>query len=973
MILVGVVAFAAILGALGLSNPLPSTNRTTTVPLLSYNPGTAAKFHAPLSSMAIVAINQGGAPLPRGVDVASPAVPTPDLASIPVNGIRFINDTSYMPQSETTIAVDPSNTNHVVGGVNDARFFFCGSLPASDCPNGYSLSLSGFTVSADGGHTVLKGSVLPDLRENVANATGVFFPEVLISWGDPSIVPGVSGNFYYASLAISANSSANGIELAVSNSNLFSPTANCSALLSTPLVPVYPITNNCWTPTLVAGNLTDHAGSFEDKELVAVDRDASSPFYGDAYVSWDHFKPNGTTASWLARCTPALVCMMLAGGGLPPLSGSDLFPVFTTPSVGTDGAAHVTWCNYGTFTTLGPISCRVRSTAPNGGAFGLIHNVLSFEGIGTTFPTYTGLVGFATEQFRTDAIPVIAADTSQTSNNLYFTVDVCIAGNYYNVLGASEPGDCGESGVLFSRSLDGGATWSPPVLLSTAGVNVQPWVTVDALNGAVIVAYYTTQFDAFNHRIDVVADVSNDEGQTFHQVRVTNVSNEPNSDPAMYNYLAANGFGGSFIVPQYGDYMQVAALGGQLWVSYTANYAVEVGTFQTDPWLTLAPEDSPFGVAASATPSLTDPGVTVAFQGTATNSAGPTTYAWTFGDGTTGTGSSPTHAYTLAGTYLATVTATDGLGRQAANQVSVTITTALTAQLAATPAATDVGQSVSFTATPAGGTGTYAYAWTFGDGASSAASSASHAYAATGTYTVNLWVNDSGGGSVHEQTTLTVNAVPAATASASVSALDVGQIVTFSGSSTGGTAPVSLAWDFNDGSHSGVANPSHAFAAPGTYAVQLTVTDAVGMSATKTVAIAVNALPVASATASTNTPAPGTAVTLTGSSAGGTGTITYAWTFGDGAAGSGVSPSHTYAAAGTYTVHLWTNDTTGASSLYTLTIVVTPTDIVSTTIATVLSIVGLIVGIVIGAIVMMVLKRRKGDGGSQSPPREPSP
>ncbi len=973
VMLVGIVALVAILGTLGLTYQVPSANRTVAEPVVSYNYGTAAKFHAPLSAMGVAAVNLGGSPVIHGPDsaspVASPTTATPDVASIPVNGIRFINDTSYMPQSETTVAVDPSNTNHVVGGVNDARFFFCGSLPASDCPSGYALSLSGFTVSADGGHSVLKGDVLPDLEKNVANATGVPFPEVLISWGDPSIVPGVSGNFYYGSLAISANSSANGIELAVSNSNLFNPAASCSG----PAAPTFPLTNPCWTATLVAGNLTNNAATFEDKDLVAVDHDPSSPYYGDAYVSWDHFNANGTTESWAARCTPSLVCTMIAGGGLPPLSGNDPFPVFTTPSVGADGAAHFTWCNYGTFTSLGPISCRVRSTATHGGALGPIYNITSFYGAGTDFPSYTGLVGFATEQFRTDAIPVIAADTSQTSNNLYFTVDLCVAGSYYNVFGPLEPGNCGESGILFSRSTNGGATWSTPVLLSTSGVNVQPWVTVDPLNGAVVVAYYTTQFDSFNHRIDVVADVSNDQGVTFHQVRVTNLSNEPDSDPAMYDYLVSSGFGGSFIVPQYGDYMQVAALGGQLWVSYTANYAVELGTFQTDPWLTLAPEDSPYTVAASATPSLTDPGVAVTFQGTATNSAGLTTFAWAFGDGTTGTGSSPTHAYALAGTYLAQVTATDGLGRQATDQASVTITTGLTAQLAAAPTATDVGQSVSFTAMPAGGTGTYTYAWTFGDGGSGSASTASHSFSATGTYTVNLWVNDSGGGSVHRSTSVTVNPVPAATASASVSALDVGQTVSFTGSSTGGTSPMAFSWDFSDGTRSAVANPAHAYAGPATYTAQLTVTDAVGVSATKTVSVTVNALPVASATASTNAPAPGASVTFTGSSTGGTGTIAYAWTFGDGATGSGQSPSHAYAAAGTYTVRVWANDTTGASSVYTMTIVVTPTDIVSTTTATIFSIAGLVVGIVIGALVMMALKRRKGNQGPQSPPPGTSP
>ena len=971
MLVVGLVVLVTVLGGVGLMYWTPSTNRAATGPTVSYNSGPASKYHAPLSAMGALGVDLAGSPIPRGTASAGPVTPTPDLASLPENGIRFVNDTSYMPQSETTIAVDPSNTNHVVGGVNDARFFFCPILPASDCPDGAGFSLSGFTVSADGGRSILKGDVLPGLQENVRNATGVPFPEVLISWGDPSIVPGVNGNFYYASLAISENSSANGIELAVSNSNLFSPTANCDSN------PLDPTANNCWTAALVAGNMTDFAGSFEDKELVAVDRDASSPFYGYAYVSWDHFNPTGTTESYVARCSPALACTMLAGGVLPPLSGSDPFPVFTTPTVGTDGAAHFTWCNYGTFTTLGPISCRVRSTAPLGGAFGSITDILSFEGAGTTFPGYTGIVGFATEQFRTDSIPVIAADTSQTSNNLYFTVDACTAGNYYNFVfyGTALPGNCGESSILFSRSTDGGATWSTPTILSPSGVNVQPWVTVDPLNGAVVVAYYTTAWDSFNHRIDVVADVSNDQGTTFHQVRVTNVSNEPDSDPAMFDYLTPSGFGGSFIVPQYGDYMQVAALGGQLWVAYTANYAAELGTFQTDPWLTLAPENSPFSVAGTASPSLADPGVTVAFHGTATNTAGTSTFAWTFGDGGTATGADATHAYAASGTYTAQVTATDSLGRTATSQVYVTVITGLTAQLTSTPSATDVGLPVSFAATPAGGSGTYTYAWAFGDGARSTSATASHAYASAGTYTANLWVNDTAGGSAHMQSTVTVNPLPKAVASASASTLDVGQSITFAGSSSDGTAPVSLSWDFGDASHSPLANPAHAYAAAGTYTVRLTATDAVGGSASTTVTVTVAALPVATGSASTNAPASGDTVTFTGSSTGGTSPIGYAWNFGDGATSTDQNPTHAYATPGTYTVTLKVTDVTGASSTTTLTVVVSGSTVgtVSTTLATVYAIVGLVVGVLVGVLVAMLLRRRKGSAGGQSPPEEPSP
>lgn len=51
-------------------------------------------------------------------------------------------------------------------------------------------------------------------------------------------------------------------------------------------------------------------------------------------------------------------------------------------------------------------------------------------------------------------------------------------------------------------------------------------------------------------------------------------------------------------------------------------------------------------------------------------------------------------------------------------------------------------------------------------------------------------------------------------------------LVSFTALTSGGSAPYVYDWNFGDGSaHSAVQNPSHAFASPGVYTVQLTVTD----------------------------------------------------------------------------------------------------------------------------------------------------
>jgi len=132
-LLVVFVSIALAIGTAGFAFRSLNANPTANPPgssVVSYNQGIASKYHPPLSSMGMAAVNRVFGQLPQTERVASPT-PNPELASIPVNGIRFVNDTSYLPQTETTVDVDPANINHVVGGVNDFRFFVCGFLPPS--------------------------------------------------------------------------------------------------------------------------------------------------------------------------------------------------------------------------------------------------------------------------------------------------------------------------------------------------------------------------------------------------------------------------------------------------------------------------------------------------------------------------------------------------------------------------------------------------------------------------------------------------------------------------------------------------------------------------------------------------------------------------------------------------------------------------------------------------------------------------
>jgi len=133
---------------------------------------------------------------------------------------------------------------------------------------------------------------------------------------------------------------------------------------------------------------------------------------------------------------------------------------------------------------------------------------------------------------------------------------------------------------------------------------------------------------------------------------------------------------------------------------------------------------------------------------------------------------------------------------------------------------------------------------------------------------------------------------------------------------------VAFSWDFGDGSSSNNANPNHAYAAAGTYTVTLTVTDNDGATASDSTTATINdpdQPPVnVPPTANANGPYSGTtgvAVNFTsaGSNDSDGNIVAFAWDFGDGGTSSAANPSHTYTAAGDYTVTLTVTDNGGAT------------------------------------------------------------
>jgi PKD repeat protein len=150
--------------------------------------------------------------------------------------------------------------------------------------------------------------------------------------------------------------------------------------------------------------------------------------------------------------------------------------------------------------------------------------------------------------------------------------------------------------------------------------------------------------------------------------------------------------------------------------------------------------------------------------------------------------------------------------------------------------------------------------------------------------------------------------------------------------------------------------------------VTLKVTDSTGVVARTTVMVTINPSLSATATVSNFNPAEGQSIDFAATVTGGTTPNTYHWAFGDGTTSDSATASHAFRALGTYTVRLWVNDSVGAPSKSSITVVVASANPgISTTAAASYSIVAFLIGLGIAIAVLTALARRR----EKVPPKPP--
>lgn len=278
-----------------------------------------------------------------------------------------------------------------------------------------------------------------------------------------------------------------------------------------------------------------------DKQMQWIDHSASSPYANNNYVIWHNGAPafmnRRTSSGW---GTPIQVSNAAATG---TCIGSD---------VKTNSAGDV----FGFFPDTGSRGIFVVKSTNGGASYG---TPVKFV---TTYDSYDiGVPSFASR--RVLVYVSGGAYRNGTTNNVY-ALWADLSGDTGCTTATNEPGTnvsstC-KTRIWFSRSTDGGTTWSARTKINNqSGLNDQfnPFLAVDETNGTIGAIYYDTVADAGRKKVDIYYQMSADGGVTWDAaVKVTS---------AMTDETIAGADSGN----QFGDYNSLSGYGNAFFPSWT--------------------------------------------------------------------------------------------------------------------------------------------------------------------------------------------------------------------------------------------------------------------------------------------------------------------------------------------------------------------------------------------------------------------
>ena len=415
------------------------------------------------------------------------------------------------PHNETSIAVNPTNPQNIIGGVNDYQL--------SVNPGGHTgeTILSRAHVTFDGGKTWAE---YPLFSNSSYQATG-----------DPSLAFDATGHAYYATLGFRFVSAANSTapDVVVGNSGDGGKT---------------------WDVQKVAqgSGVATSVGDFLDKEYI------TAWGSGNALVTYGDFSDvqKGVTVS--AHIFSSVTHDFGRNWSTPTVISGSLDQAFVaTPTVAADGSIYVSFLDTTDLSTGRDDYEVVKLDPATGAPLGAPVKVATTIDGGTDYPIAFGRQTYQDSVFRSWAAGNITADPTNAKHLAVVWSDMRDS----VVPAPSDPYTAKtNSDIVVSESKDGGVTWSTPTAIELSGDQFQPWGAFDG-SGTLRIGFFDRSGDSANHTYGYSLATETSPG-VFSTTSVSTEQSDPTTNDRWFARTVNSAFQNATAF--LGDYSNIAAI-----------------------------------------------------------------------------------------------------------------------------------------------------------------------------------------------------------------------------------------------------------------------------------------------------------------------------------------------------------------------------------------------------------------------------